>query len=408
MTYLYSSRVEKVRRDPKYSVAEYFLELMLEKDSFESVNSQNVLKELFSQLGIAGPDTIKKALSEYVYPRYLSEQGIARQIDDSIQDIFVARQDIQQNPKFLHVQNDILASKLPKMEDLGYFFGQFSNNALETIKRFQTPEFMRVCGIPMLAHWMRVGGTVKSINDFEPDNARRAFAAFKHDDVETGVPIVGLENYLMYVSEYIPEAISKEVILLTNHYDIYLNYIKDDFKAKNLDPTRKMVINALTKLKKNHKHRLGYVDKMIVYLRAYPDIASESRINVIDQVKKYFYEKEYLPELAKYATNNNQLFIVEDKMVDLLDNDNGGKKIPLGKYVNNISKQWSMVEVAEALNSDYYLFNRKVAELKNNAIVKARHLIIEDLLEKDMTLDFFYSTTAQILSRLKPVLIVPR
>jgi len=147
---------------------------------------------------------------------------------------------------------------------------------------------------------------------------------------------------------------------------------------------------------------------MIAYLRAFPDIASESKTNVIDQVKKYFYENKYLPELAEYATNNDQLFIVEDKIVDLLDNDNGGKKIPLGKYVNNISKQWSMVKVSEALNSDYQLFNRKVAELKNNAIVKARHLIIDDLLEKDMTLDFFYSTTTQILSKLKPVLIAPR
>jgi len=251
MSYLYSSRVEKVRRDPKYFAAESFLDLMLEQDSFESINGQKVLQELFSQLGIAGPDTIKRALSEYVYPKYFSELGTARQIDETVvQDIMVARQDIQQNPNFLYVQNDILKSKLPKVESLEYFFGQFSNNALETIKRFQTPEFVRVCGIPMLAHWIRVGGTVKKINEFEPDNARRAFAAFKHDDIETGVPIVGLDNYLMYVSEYIPEAITKEVILLTNHYDIYLNYIKDEFKAKNLDPTRKMVIKALTKLKK--------------------------------------------------------------------------------------------------------------------------------------------------------------
>lgn len=390
--------------DPKYFDAEEFLNLMLNKNSFDSENATNVVKRLFSQLGPFAVDSIKEALNEHIYPKYIGEAGSPRLVvNDVNQDIANSRKDVQTNKHFLDAQNALLSGKLPEKKDMDYFFDGYADDAIDTIKRFQSPEFVRLCGVPMLAHWMRVGAVVRELNGVEEDGFRRSYAAFKHDDVETGVPIVGLEKYFDYLREHIPVEILDEVVLLTNHYDIYLNYVRDDFKAKNLDPTKNMVLNSLKKLRKINKGELYYADKIINFVREAPDVA-KSNGSVIDEMKGFFYENFYLPEMAKFASEKEKLYILEDKIVDLLDNDNGSKKIPLKKYIKNISKQWGMVKVAESLKSDYVPFNNKVKELKNNALTKARYLIIDDLLEKDMSLDFLYSTTGQILSKLKHVL----
>ncbi len=404
MEFLYSTNIENMRRNPRFEYANIFLDKLLNKELFDTREDALLLDKLFSHLGSNSKDAIRKALLDYIYPSYLNDVGRPRiLVESGPQDIMQARLDLQRDDFFLRIQNDVLSSRLPDKRDLEYFYGDFAEDSLNTIKRFSSPSFLRVCGIPKIAHWMRVGGTVKKINNTEFDSFRRAYSAFKHDDVEEGIPIAGLENYFEYLQSFIPEQIREEVILLTNHYDMYLNSAKEDFIYKKLDPNKKMLINSIKKLRKMSERKLVYVDKIIFAL-----MNSGSEIvdgpGVIDSAKNYFYEKHYLPELVSSASIANKLFIVEDKCVDLLDNDNGSKKIPLGKYIKNITKQWSMVNVAENINSDYVPFKRKTEELKNNAVLKTRYLLLGDILEKDMTLDFIYSTSGQILSKLKPVI----
>lgn len=403
MAYRYSDQINHIRSDLRYFLAEEFLDKILRGYDFSGKNDEIYLNKLFPALQENAAYAIKDSLDNEIYPllaNYFNNDINLPDLNVS-QDIMNASLKIQSNKKFIDIDNKIkIKSKpiKPNLEDLKYFFGPYAQESLDIIVNAFGKH--RRTGIQSISHSFRTAATAFELYKNEPEKAQlRAFVMLNHD--------FGLEDSDWELKQYdeVVEKINKDirvdVVLLSNHYDIILNEVEKIFSKHNISPDKKMIINKIKKLKLKNKLKY-YADTMINDLNDLNNYFVSSP--AIDWCKSFFYANRYTPQLVDGCIQSEKLYVIEEKTIDLMDNDIGAIKLGDKFAVKQIKKEHDFAIENKKRNIVFDNYNRKINELHTNAIVKARHLCIRDILMNQYTNEFLSSMTTEIIIPLKSVL----
>ena len=129
--------------------------------------------------------------------------------------------------------------------------------------------------------------------------------------------------------------------------------------------------------------------------------------DVYAQAKWICYSELYIREMAIYTHSRGDYRTFEIKAIDLSDNGHGREALALDSRIKNLLKQQIYATYASQLKSTWHGINNRVAELQDDALVHAEHLIILDFLQQQSYLDFAMSTLLKIIS-LRPILFTSR
>jgi hypothetical protein len=111
--------------------------------------------------------------------------------------------------------------------------------------------------------------------------------------------------------------------------------------------------------------------------------------------------------MAVYTHSRGDYRTFEIKAIDLSDNGHGRDALAMSSRIKNLIKHQIYANYGVRLKSTWHGINNRVAELQEDALVHAEHLIISDLLQKQSYMDFAVSTMLKLLT-LKSIFFTDR
>ena len=387
-----------IEEDTLFAYSKEFLSAIINKQ----LPAVNVIEKLY---GSHMSPVIIELLATFL-DHYSSEFGTPRKHFDSPLEIRSRRCELETDISYNKIHADITSFCLPSIESLQPLYGEYSIHVYRHYEQCFDLQLIRKCGLSIAAHHNRVGAIVRKLNLETSNPFKYASIGAMHDTIEELLNFsidennlkYGINRYQEFVEELIPEKIRNEVYLLTNHYDLILKQIKNDFYHRELAFTKGNLISELENILKSNVSALRYYFEQLLSLIQYLELDTNFYVNI-----KWLCYQNYIREMAIAAkeTSNYKIYII--KAVDLLDNCFASDALEQDGKIKNILKLGIWAKQGYELSTTHSLANNCVMEIYEEALHHSESIIIKNLLEDESKLDGL-AVALNIILKLKSIL----
>jgi len=358
-------------------------------------------KELLSQM--YGED--KSEMLHIIIEDFMKTYGLYNKIPqkhkfDAPQDIVLARKEVERNKTYQQIHSQILMNKLPEKKLLEKFYGSYSIYVYTIIEKYLKLNLKRKCEISAASHLNRVGVVVFQLKMNSEERYDYSTVGIMHDSIEdlfkfeknesSGKADIG--KYNEFIKRYIPEDLEKHLKILTNHYNLILDYI---IKQLDIKDSAISVNNILEELKAFYDIENEDISVYAVKLQNLLESFDYEK-NLIDELKWECYKELYISGILGSIKTEKDHRIFEIKGVDLSDNAHGKGSLSIEGRIRNIKKNHMWAMKGSEIKSTWLPFNHRVQEVKEDALQSAEYLILADLLQSDSSMDFMMSALQKI------------
>ncbi|HPS65536.1 MAG TPA: hypothetical protein PK447_08180 [Ignavibacteria bacterium] len=384
----------------------FVYEELKKRGNFELANEVlNCLKKrtspdiytLRSLSGIQKAESIQNIISKYFRDNYIPEPKIRQHDFYAPDEIYRARTELENDRDYQAVHIALLCNEIPDIKNLQKFYGNYSESVYKIFKAFIDLLLTRKCDLTAAAHLNRVGGVCVKLKFNDEGKYEYGTLAAIHDTIEDLLPLLknrkgnvyNLENYDEFLEDYIPQELQDGVRILTNHYNLILDYILNILSDEDRSVNKQNIIKKLGGLHKKHFLNIGsYVDDMTKIIENF----EEPPKTYISELRWKFYEDLYLKGIAKEAMKLGNYRIFEIKGVDLSDNSHGKEALSLDGRIRNINKNVIWAKLGQEMKSTWIPLNNHIRENLEDSYISADTIILMDLLEPQSSLDFVTSS----------------
>lgn len=400
----YTSTIQQLQQDSRYKTAAGVLERLLQGELPE----MSLLIELY---GVQPAQILHRVFARFLEQHAESFGPPREHHHHASTEISAARSQIEESSDFQKLQFRILHSEVPTVDELEPFYGTYSEQVRTILQLFMEHQLQRKCGITSAAHLNRVGAVVGKIGMDSPSEHLYATVGVMHDALEDLLDEVQdthgntytVNEYQAFLDRYASPELHKHVRLITNFYDLLLSEIRIRLNQEDHAMTKSNLMWALENMYRYERVEIHpYLEKMHYVLE---DATLDD--DVYTQAKWICYSELYIREMAIYTHSREDYRTFEIKAIDLSDNGHGREALALNSRIKNLLKQQIYATYGSRLQSTWHGVNNRVAELQEDALVHAEHIIIRDFLQQQSYLDFAMSTLLKILA-LKPILFTTR
>ncbi|MFZ1728733.1 MAG: hypothetical protein WBQ23_01905 [Bacteroidota bacterium] len=400
----YSSAILQMKSDPRYETAARMLQQIVHHD----VPDIRLLTALYGLQQAQGMHSVigrflDLRASEFGTPRS-GQHNASTEISD-------ARSRVEESTDFQQLQEQLLFGKLPGLDELEHFYGQYAGEVRTIFQLFLDHKLRRKCGITSAAHLNRVGAVVGKMGLENPGEYLFSTVGVMHDALEDLLDVArdkhgriyGLHNYNLFLDRYTSPELHSHIKLVTNFYDLILAEVNDHLKNDGKYMNKENLMWALEDMYLHEPVEIHpYLEKIHYVLE---DAPLEG--DVYGQAKWKCYSELYIREMAVYTHSRGDYRTFEIKAIDLSDNGHGRDALAMTSRVKNLIKHQIYVNYGTRLKSTWHALNNRVAELQEDALVHAEHLVLSDLLQQQSYMDFAVSTMLKLLS-LKSIFFTDR
>ena len=400
----YSSAIRQMQMDPRYDTASRLTAQIVRGD----VPDLPLLSDLY---GVQQAQGMQSVIGRFL-ELHAADFGTPRQRKHNAStEISDARSMVEQSVEFQRLQEGLLFRDLPETEALRPFYGRYAGEVREIFRLFLDHNLRRKCGITSSAHLNRVGVVVGKMGMDEHGEHMFSTVGFMHDALEDLLDVAkdehgevyGTRNYQQFLDRYISPELHGHLRLITNFYDLLLAEVLDRLKAEGQYMNRDNLLWHLEDLYMHEPVEIHpYLEKMHYVLED-----RELGGDVYGQAKWICYSELYIREMAVYTHSRGDYRTFEIKAIDLSDNGHGRDALSMTSRVKNLIKHQIYANYGSRLESTWHGVNNRVAELQEDALVHAEHIIINDFLQQQSYMDFAVSTLLKLLS-LKSIFFVDR
>jgi len=313
-----------------------------------------------------------------------------------------ARSHVEDSPDYQRLQSKVLFNELPEISEMEAFFGPYAEQVRTIFGLFLHSNRQRKCGITSIAHLNRVGAVVRRLGLDAQDQYVYTTVAALHDALEDLLEHVsdkhgnlyGVRGYQAFLNRYISPELHAHMRMITNFYDLLLAMARKQIESEDKFLSKENLLYALEDMYKHERVDIHpYIEKIHYALE-------DAVLNgeVFAQAKWLCYCELYIREMAIFTHTARNYRTYEIKAVDLSDNAHGRDALALDARVKNLIKQQIYVNYGSMLNSTWHGLNNRVAELQEDALLHAEHIIVQDLLQRQSYMDFAISTMKKMLA----------
>ncbi|MBE2279897.1 MAG: hypothetical protein IAE91_05855 [Ignavibacteriaceae bacterium] len=384
----------------KYAQATKLLNLILNRQEPDLV----ILGSLY---GNERANIIHSDICEFI-EKFLIPFNTKRQHQYSAPEIISkSRLAVEMDPAFQKLHSEILLWKIPETKLFEPFYGEYSEFAAQTVSLFLENKLVRKCGIPSAAHLNRVGVLPSTLGFNKEGHFRYSGIAIGHDFIEDLLfklkdennKLYGFTRYHEFLEKFIPKELREGISILTNHYDLLINFAQRSLARKNSFIGLKNIIDELELLSKTDNFPLlKYLEAALNLLKSL-----EFEQNDPDELRWLCYKKLFISDLAREAKESGDNRIFEIKSLDLSDNGHGIGSLSVDSKIKNLIKQTIWSNEGFQMGVNWQPLNEKIMELHEDCLVYAEYIIVKDLLEQRSSQDFIISGLHKI-NLLAPVL----
>lgn len=400
----YSSAIMQMKSDHRYNDAVRMLEQIVRGE----VPDYALLSQLY---GVQQANSLHSVIGRFL-EQHESEFGAPRRNQHNAStEISDARSKVEESADFQLLQERLLFGELPDVQELLPFYGKYAEEVRSILQLFLGHNLKRKCGITSAAHLNRVGVVVGKMGLDEPGEYMYSTVGFMHDALEDLLDIArdehgyvyGMHSYQRFLDRYISPELHSHLKLVTNFYDLLLAEVHDRLKNEGKYMSKG---NLMWVLEDMYMHEPVEVHP---YLEKLHYIIEDAPLegDVYGQAKWKCYSELYIREMAVYTHSRGDYRTFEVKAIDLSDNGHGRDALSMSSRVKNLIKHQIYANYGVRLQSTWHGLNNRVAELQEDALVHAEHIIIGDLLQQQSYLDFAVSTLLKLLS-LKSIFFTDR
>lgn len=393
-----------MQTNPQYETASRMLDRILHAE----VPDPALLAELYGVRQAQGMAAVigrflEEHAGDFGTPRTRQHQA-STEISD-------ARSTVDQSRDFQVLQQRLLFRELPDADELVPFYGRYAEEVRGILGLFFTHNLKRKCGISSAAHLNRVGAVVGAMGMDDADERMYSTVGFMHDVLEDLLEVArdargevyGTRRYQLFLDRYVAPELHGHLRRITNFYDLLLAEVLDRLKAEGQYMNRENLLWQLEDLYLHEPVEIHpYLEKMHYVLED-----RELDGDIFSQAKWICYSELYIREMAVYTHSRSDYRTFEIKAIDLSDNGHGRDALAMSSRVKNLIKHQIYANYGSRLQSTWHGVNNRVAELQEDALVHAGHIVIGDLLQKQSSMDFAVSTLLKLLS-LKSIFFVDR
>ncbi|MDD5360643.1 MAG: hypothetical protein PHN88_00810 [Ignavibacteria bacterium] len=316
-------------------------------------------------------------------------------------EIILARREIEKDGNYQKVHSFILLNKLPDIKSLENFYGNYSVYVQKIIKQYIQLNLKRKCEIGAATHLNRVGAVVFQLKMNDTGKYNYSSTAVMHDSIEDLVRLkkskkgtgVDTEKYSKFLDEHIPADLQDKVKILTNHYNLILNYVLGRLEEDDKAFTKKNILAELEILvSQKTKEFSRFAEKMQSLISE-----TDAETDLLDAIKWECYKTLYLEGIAKETSKKNDHRIYEIKGVDLSDNAHGKGALSIDARIRNINKNLMWGIKGYAMKSTWKPFNDHIQEVIEDAYQSAEYLVLGDMLQPYSSTDFMMSALNKII-----------
>ena len=400
----YTSSIRQLQQDGRYESASRLLEHLLAGEEPElslltdlyGVQQAAILRQVFARF-------LEQHAGEFGSPRAHQQHAPF--------EISSARSHVEESIDFQQLQMHILFGELPEEDELTPIYGVYAGQVREILRMFLEHHLVRKCGITSAAHLSRVGAVVSRIGMDSPGDHMYATIGFMHDALEDLLDVVSddhgnvytVNDYQSFLNRFAAPELHTHLKLITNFYDLILSEIRDRLREEDKYLGKENLLWAMEDMYTHDRLDIHpYLEKM-----HYAIEGAELGHEAYARAKWICYSELYIREMAIYTHSRGDYRTFEIKAIDLSDNGHGRDALALDSRIKNLIKQQIYATYGSQLNSTWHGVNSRVAELQEDALVHAKHIIIRDFLQQQSYLDFAMSTLLKLVS-LKPILFVNR
>ncbi|GIU68851.1 MAG: hypothetical protein KatS3mg002_0087 [Candidatus Woesearchaeota archaeon] len=384
----YTDEISTLKKSPRYKYAKTVFDSLLKGKMPEDA----ILKKLYK-------NSYKKIIE--LSTSFLSEEhGTLRTHDFEAPTLISdARIAVAKNKYYQEIHNTLLNFKIPDISLLKKFFGKYSESVQLSYKLFIQQKKLRKSGISMTCHHNRVAFTVYELNKKHPLIEWYASIAALHDFIEDLMYNLKdedgnrytIENYQEFLDKLISKDLQEPVKLLTNHYDMILKYVDYHLERRGKRFNKENVLEFLKLLDYQAYNELrDFIIKIVKIIESTPYEEVSSK-DYLEYIKWKCYTELYIPEIVNTSYNSNMdnsHLILLIKIVDLSDNNHGLDSMDQESKIKNIRKSVITSDLIAKLDKDKLLENY-IREIREDALVKAEHLVIKDFMHIESCQDFF-------------------
>lgn len=400
----YSSPIRQLKLDPRYETASRILDQIVSRE----VPDFPLLTTLYGLQQAQGMHA--------VIGRFLDEHpwdfGKPRaHLYNASTEISDARSMVDEASEFQQLQGRLLFGELPDLEQLTPFYGRYAAEIREMLGLFLRHNLRRKCGITSAAHLNRVGVVVGKMGMDDPGETMYCAVGFMHDVLEDLLDVArdeqgqiyGMRNYRAFLDRYVSPELHNHLRLITNFYDLLLGEVQHRLQSEGQYMNKANLMRVLEDF-----YSIETVE-MHPFLEKLHFVLGDRELegDVYGQAKWICYSELYIREMSVYTHSRGDYRTFEIKAIDLSDNGHGRDALSMSSRVKNLIKHQIYANYGSRLHSTWHGINNRVAELQEDALVHAEHLIINDLLQLQSSIDFAVSTLLKLLS-LKSVFFADR
>ena len=400
----YTSSIQQLQHDSRYKAAAGLMESLLQGELPE-------MPLLIEMYGVQPAQILHRVFARFL-EQHAGTFGPPREHQHHAStEISAARSQVEESTDFQKLQFRILHREVPEVGELEPFYGAYSEQVRTILQLFMEHRLQRKCGITSAAHLNRVGAVVGKIGMDRPSEHLYATVGVMHDALEDLLDevrdrhgaIYTVNEYQAFLDRYASPELHEHVRLITNFYDLLLSEIRLRLAQEDHAMTKSNLMWALEDMYRHERVEIHpYLEKMHYILEG----ASFDE-DIYAQAKWICYSELYIREMAIYTHSRGDYRTFEIKAIDLSDNGHGREALALDSRIKNLLKQQIYATYGSRLNSTWHGVNNRVAELQEDALVHAEHIIIRDFLQQQSYLDFAMSTLLKIVA-LKPILFTKR
>ena len=177
------------------------------------------------------------------------------------QEIYIARSELEKDKDYQAVHIALLCNTIPDKKNLEKYYGNYTDAIMKIYGAFIDLQLKRKCDLTSAAHLNRVGGVCVKLKFDNAGKYEYGTLAAIHDAIEYLLPLLknkkgeiySIENYDEFLDDYIPAELQENVKILTNHYNLILEYIIDILRDEDKSINKKNTQRKYVDLKSNCK-----------------------------------------------------------------------------------------------------------------------------------------------------------
>ncbi len=399
----YNNSIQRMRQEPRYENARRVFEAMM----------HCTRPDMQDLVALYGPQHGQVMIG--VFERFieLHDGGFGARrlhVEKASTEISDARSLVEESIDYQRLQAKVVFGELPDAQELEPMYGPYAGQVRDIIGMFIEHRLSRKCGISSVAHLSRVGAVVRRLGMDNDGGHVYTTVGLMHDTLEDllervpdehGEPY-GVHGYQRFLDRYTAPELHRHLRMVTNFYDLLLTEAEKLLKKQDKFVSRENLLRVFEDM-----YRIQRVD-IHPYLEKIHYVLEDAVLGDkgIVQAKWLCYSELYIREMAMYTHSAGDYRTFEIKAIDLSDNGHGREALALESRIKNLIKHQSYATFGSMLNSTWHGLNNRVAELQEDALVHAEHMVIQDLLQRQSYMDFAVSAMHKLMA-LRSILFLP-